>query len=235
MCAMALLGLLAFWLGLWMAGRWYPAEYDWRYMTISSLVYPDRNPEGYSWAWAGLILCALGGLCWTAALIVRHYSGAVALALGYGCMACCAWLPRLFPGFKRGHDLLAVAAFVGLCTGLVQLTFHVATRARWLQRRARPRFYAGLLAAAALTPILMAGLTQAYTSHSRPDLPWVGLVWRDRGAPVFLSFALWEWIACADFTAYTIGLCVATMLHRQPTTLRARDVHHQRTVNPHGS
>ena len=208
---MALLGLLAFWLGLWTAGRLYPSEYDWRYMTISSLVYPDRNPDGYSWAWGGLIVCALGGLCWSAVLAYRRSAGALALSLGYGCMACCTWLPRLFPTLRRAHDVLAVSAFVGLCVGMVQQTLYAADQSRWLQKRAMPRLYAGLLAAAALSPILMAGITQAYISRARPDLPWVGLVWRARGAPVLLSFAVWEWIACAVFTAYTIGLCAVTM------------------------
>src|ERR1700678_414498 len=66
--AAAPLGVLAFWCGLWIAGALYPSEYDWRYMTISSLLYPDRNPDGYRWAWAGVALCGLGGLCWVAAM-----------------------------------------------------------------------------------------------------------------------------------------------------------------------
>ena len=211
MARIALLGLLAFWAGLWNAAQRYPSEYDWRFMTISSLVYPDRNPDGYAWAWGGLLLCALGGLCWTAVLFRRRCAGAFALALGYGCMACCTWLPRLLPGFKRGHDLLAVAAFVALCTGVTQLTFSLAQQSRWLRKRAgSPWLYAGLLAAAALSPIVMTAVTQAYVSHARPDLPWVGLVWRARGAPVWLSFAFWEWIACAVFSIYLVSLCIAT-------------------------
>ena len=92
--AMTLLGVFAFWGGLWMAGERYPSGYDWRYMTISSLLYPDRNPSGYPWAWGGLMLCALGGLCWTSVLIRywrptdarRRPVGIWALGLGYVCM-----------------------------------------------------------------------------------------------------------------------------------------------------
>ena len=69
---MAPFGVLAFWNGLWMAGQRYPSEYDWRYMTISSLLYPERNPDGYLWAWGGIVLCGLGGLCWVAALLREH-------------------------------------------------------------------------------------------------------------------------------------------------------------------
>ncbi|HET9390794.1 MAG TPA: hypothetical protein VFO44_14190, partial [Steroidobacteraceae bacterium] len=53
----ASLGVLAFWGGMFIAERSYPSEYDWRYMTISSLVYGDRNPDGYLWARAGIVLC----------------------------------------------------------------------------------------------------------------------------------------------------------------------------------
>lgn len=109
---------------------------------------------------------------------------------------------------------MAVAAFFGVCIGIVQLTFHVTERS--LRRRARglplsPRLYAGLLSSLALSPILIAAATQAYISHARPDLPWVGLEWRALGAPVYLSFALWEWVTCAVFSLYTVGLCLATM------------------------
>jgi hypothetical protein len=69
--AAAPLGVLAFWCGLWIAGELYPSEYDWRYMTISSLLYPDRNPDGYRWAWGGVALCGLGGLCWHAIFAAR--------------------------------------------------------------------------------------------------------------------------------------------------------------------
>jgi hypothetical protein len=219
---MALLGLLAFWAGLWMAGRKYPSEYDWRYMTISSLVYPDRNADGYEWAWSGLTLCALGGLCWTLVLLRdrRHQSagrppvGVWALGVGYLCMVSCVWLPSLFPRVPKGHDLLALASFFALCIGIVLVTFYEAGRRLRLRKRSLAgghRLYAALLAGAALSPTLMAALTQAYVSHALPDLPWVGLEWRARGAPVYLSFAFWEWATCAIFSGYTASLCLATM------------------------
>ena len=220
--AAALAGLLAFWAGLWMAAERYPGGYDWRYITISRLGYADRNPDGYRWAWGGLIVCALGGLCWSTVLI-RDWRrdgtgprpvGIYALALGYVCMVGCASLPGGFPLLPRGHDVLAVMAFFGICIGIVQLTFDV-TEPR-LRRRARglhprSRLYAGLLAGLALAPILIEIATQAYVSHARPDLPWIGLEWRALGAPVYLSFALWQWVTCAVFSLYMVGLCLATM------------------------
>jgi hypothetical protein len=46
-------------MGLGMAAQSFPSEYDWRYMTISSLLYQDRNPHGYGWGRAGLVICGL--------------------------------------------------------------------------------------------------------------------------------------------------------------------------------
>ncbi len=48
------LAVLAFWGGMTAAARAYPTGYDWRYQTISVLTYPDHDPSGYFWAWAGL-------------------------------------------------------------------------------------------------------------------------------------------------------------------------------------
>lgn len=219
--AAAPLGVLAFWCGLWIAGRRYPAEYDWRYMTISNLVYPDRNPDGYRWAWGGLMLCALGGLCWTAVLlrdwrreeIGRRSVGIWALGLGYVCMLCCPLLPEWLFRIPRGHDILALSAFLALCIGIVLLTFQAAEpsfRRRTRSFSASPRVYAGLLAGVALSPILLAGVGQAYVAHALPELPWVGLEWRAQGVSMYLSFAFWEWITCVVFSLYTVSLCLAT-------------------------
>ena len=217
--AAAPLGVLAFWCGLWIAEQLYPSEYDWRYMTISSLLYPERNPDGYRWAWGGVALCGLGGLCWVAALIrMRRRSNAAnwpvgiwALGLGYICMVCCALLPARFLHISRSHDILALAAFLGLCIGTVHLTYCAVDQR--LQRRARtfpgrPWIYAGVIAGAALFPILLVSITQAYVSRTLPQLPWVGLEWRRQGVPAYLSFAFWEWVTCVVFSVYTSALSI---------------------------
>jgi hypothetical protein len=217
---MAPLGVLAFWAGLWIAARRYPTEYDWRYMSISNLLYPDRNPDGYQWAWGGLMLCALGGLCWTTVLFRdgrpggtgRPPVGIWALLVGYVCMVC-ALVPERVLRVPKGHEILALMAFFGQCVGIVLLTFRATERSFRLRRRpfpGAPRVYAGLLAGAALLPILLAGLAPAYVSYALPELRWVGLEWRSRGVPLYFSFTFWEWITCVVFSVYTAGLCLAT-------------------------
>jgi hypothetical protein len=63
-----------------------------------------------------------------------------------------------------------------------------------------------MLAGFALSPIVLGAVAQAYVSHELPALPWVSLVWRKRGVPVYLSFAFWEWVTCAVFSVYVAVL-----------------------------
>jgi len=67
-----------------------------------------------------------------------------------------------------------------------------------------------MLAGFAVSPILLAAVAQAYVSNALPALPWVSLEWRDRGVPVYLSFAFWEWVTCAVFSLYLLALSRAT-------------------------
>ncbi len=209
-----LLGLLAYWGGMLIAGCKYPGGYDWQYTTISSLVYAERDPGGFLWARSGMWLCGMFGLYWTARLgqSSKHWPAAQAagvwtLAFGYGCMACCALLPEHWLGAPRGHDALALAAFMSLCIGTMRGSF-TAVYGSVKQRRLTglPWLYAGMLACGVLAPVLLAAVTQAYVSHVLPALPWVSPVWRARGVPVYLSFAFWEWVTCAVLSFYLVVL-----------------------------
>jgi len=214
-CTTVALGTLAFWVGMAVAGRSYPSEYDWRYITISSLVYAERNPSGFLWARGGILLCGIAGLYWTARLfrkwkqqyIAERPMGIFALGLGYLCMTCCALLPESRFRVPRGHDFLALSAFVGLCVGTALLTLKVIEPPPRVRKSpSSARLHAAMLAGFAFSPIVLAAVAQAYVSHALPALPWVGLVWRERGVPVYLSFAFWEWITCAVFSLYVLML-----------------------------
>jgi hypothetical protein len=167
------------------------------------------------WARAGVLLCGIAGLYWTAKLlrswkrlcIAERPIGILALGLGYLCMTCCALLPEGLFRLPRGHDVLALAAFVGICAGTAFSTFKVIEQSPRVRRLpGSSRLYAAMLAGFALSPIVLAAVAQAYVSHRLPGLPWVSLVWRERGVPVYLSFAFWEWVGCAVFS-----LCVAVL------------------------
>jgi hypothetical protein len=218
-------GVLAFWVGMVTAARGYPAEYDWRYITMSSLVYAERNPEGFLWARAGIALCGLAGLSWTAGLlrsgaplVAQRSFGIRTLGLGYLCMTLCAVLPERLSPIPRAHEWLAFAAFVGICAGTVLVTFPaVAHGARLRSLRAgERRLYAATLVGIALSPILLAALAQAYVARELPALPWVNLGWRARGVPVYLSFAFWEWVTCAVLSVYMTILSLSVHAQSQP-------------------
>jgi hypothetical protein len=228
-CAIALLGVLIFWGGMVAAARQFPSDYDWRYMPISNLLTAARNPAGYLWAAGGVVSCGLCGLCWAAAVGWRRAQPPAgkrswdlwALRLGNFGMACSA-VPShwLLLWVSKGHEMLTILAFAGLCLGMVQRMFRVVAQA--LQQRMRTsvrrqRLSAAFLAGIAVLPILLTGLIQAYVFYALPHLPWVNLGWRARGIPAYLSFAFWEWITCAVLSAYMVGLAVisATMTPSQ--------------------
>jgi hypothetical membrane protein len=224
----ALLGVLLFWGGMLTAERLYPAEFDWRYMTLTDLLSPHRNPASYLWAGGGIVLCALCILCWSLALAKSRTHenrgerprGTFLLAWGSVCMACSVLLPWRLPELPKEHEILSLLAFFGLCLGMVRLAFHVAERA--LRRpdgssTRHPRLQEAALAGIVGLPIVLASLAQAYVYYVLPELHWVSLAWRSEGVPMYLSFAFWEWVTCAVLSAYLAFLSLAV-----PASFRTR-------------
>ncbi len=213
-------GVLAFWSGMLMAAGRYPSEYDWRYMPVSNLISSSRDPAGYLWAATGIVLCSICGLFWATVMAQRRNhkgagdrpSGIRALQFGSLCMMCAAVLPQWLLPVQKGNEILAVLAFAGLCIGMVCLMFQTIKRIllrRMLGFIGQARLYAAIFASAAVLPIFLAGLAQAYVHYVLPELPWVNLSWRASGVPVYLSLALWEWITCAVLSVYMVILSLA--------------------------
>ncbi len=224
-CAAPLLGVMAFWGGTLIAERRYPSEFDWRYMTLSNLLSPVRNPAGHLWAAGGMGLTGACGVCWAVAL--ARGSGPVAvgertpgiwpLGLGSVCMACSGLLPLRLPGVPKGHEILTLFAFAGLCLAMMRLTYQTAKRAFGLRPTGsarRPALYGAALAGVALFPIFLAAAAQVYVFYVLPQLHWVGLSWRARGVPAYFSFAFWEWVTCVVLSAYMAILSRAASLSR---------------------
>ena len=188
-----------------MAAARYPSEYAWPYITVSSLVYADRDPRGYLFARAGLALCALAGIFWSVLLRrAGRRDPAAVLALGYACMLGCALLPDGPAPIPKAHDFLAVCAFLLLCSGLS--LWLLESRARGTAKPTGSAWRARVHVMALWSPILAAGLSQIYIAHARPHLPWVGIAWRAQGVPIYLSFALWEWVMCALLSLSMLSL-----------------------------
>jgi hypothetical protein len=194
-----------------MAALRYPSEYDWRYMTVSRLLGADHDPAGYLWARAGIALCGLFGFAWAMRLAQRT------LQVGYFFMACAAVLPESLLRVPKGHEMLAILAFVGIWCGIVCVMFQSFVQALLRRMRSatgRARLVAAALVGAAMLPIVLAGAAQAYVYIEVPDLPWVSLAWRARGVPVYISFAFWEWLTCLVLSAYMVILAVTTSRRR---------------------
>jgi hypothetical protein len=226
-CGAAALGLVAFWGGLLIAVWRYPAEYDWRYMTLTSLLSAAHDPAGHLWASGGIALCGVCGFCWMQLLAWRWWdegargrlSDARLLQAGALLMAAAVVLPQGLLGIRKAHEILVVFAFSCWCIGMVRLLFRAIEQA--LQRRMqgsirRKRRYAALIGGIAALPVLLAGAAQAYVYYALPALHWVSLSWRSQGVPVYLSFAFWEWITCAVLSACVAAVTLAT-LATEPT------------------
>ena len=217
---MAPLGVLAFWCGVLLAAQQYPSEYDWRYMSVSKLASPERNPTGYLWSSAGIVLCGLCGLWWMAVLarwdlksVGDRLRGIRALQFGYFSMMCAVVLPKWLLRIEKGHEILAALAFVGLLIGMVRLMFQTAERTFLRRMRGlggHARLYAFIAASVAIFPIVLAGLAQAYFYYVPPEFHWVTFSWSVRGWPVFLRFPFWEWVTCVVLSAYFAILSAAT-------------------------
>src|SRR5262245_11307411 len=225
----AMLAALAFWAGMFTAGVRYPGEFDWRYMTISTLTSPARNPAGHLWASGGMLLCFLCGLLWATRLARSwNHSGAGNLLCGIAPLragviftACAAVLPSSLIPVRKGHEILALVAFVGWCVGTLQLTFQSSEqilRRRFVGGTLCARICAAVLVGAAVFPVFLAGLAQAYVRYALPELRWVSLSWRAQGVPAYLSFASWEWITCAVLSVYMLGLSLAAHVETRFST-----------------
>jgi hypothetical protein len=222
-----LLGLCGFWAGLAMACRLFPGEYDWRYMTVSNLFSAKHNPTGHLWGAAGVILCGVMGMCWVV-LGMRtapttawrlSFQQSPLLVVGFPCMTLAAALPSDWL-IAKGHDWLAVIAFLALCSGLVQAWVQSILQ-RFPAPAAHRRRRALVLACTVLWPVVGAALTQAYLALVRPELPWVTLAWRAQNIPLYLSFALWEWLTCVALSGCLAMLCMAPLTPAPQRPVRA--------------
>jgi hypothetical protein len=129
---------------------------------------------------------------------------------------CLAVFPdRLLP-VPKGHEILALAAFLGVCIGMMRQLFLAEKGLNGYRsgRTLRP-LGAPLQWALPLVPLVLAGITQAYLALERPGVPWVTPAWRALGIPLFLSFALWEWVSCALFSACLLLLWQAALPPRE--------------------
>jgi hypothetical protein len=206
--ALAVAGLVAFWSGVALAARRYPGGYDWEYMVVSRLFSPRRDPAGFGWAAAGTVACSLCLFGWTMLLTPREGGWAVAaLRAGSLCMVGASALPDWLARWGKLHEVLALGAFGALCAGIMGASYRLLTR-RLEGRPGVRRGGAAALAAAAVAPVVLAGVAQLYVFYALPVLHWVNPDWRAHGVWVGWSFAFWEWVTCGVLTGYAAAIAL---------------------------
>ncbi len=70
--------------------------------------------------------------------------------------------------------------------------------------------YTLIVACIMASPILLAGLAQAYFYYVPSELHWISFSWRVRGWPVLLRFPFWEWVTCVVLSVYMMVPIVVT-------------------------
>jgi len=211
--------------GVWLAAHRFPGEYDWLYMTISLLLSMHENPHGY-WVVAlgislsGLIQIPLPGFfyerlrgtsLWGARL------GWAFMVLGLAAMMLMGITPKHPAFFPRAHDVLALAAFLGLVLSVVVNTGLVVQQgiSRVATKDSPTRWSWISLTVLALIPMAGTGLSQLYLFAR--GLGQTRVVWQNRGVPFVFSLAFWEWLTCVFLIMYLMLLIGLTCRLKRKT------------------
>jgi hypothetical protein len=88
---------------------------------------------------------------------------------------------------RKGHEAIALLAFLGLYLGVFGLYVH----------RARQKTACVWAVLPVLVPLVAIGLSQLALYLDQRDVGWVGREWREEGVPIWSRFAFWQWLAVA--------------------------------------
>ncbi|HEX2860989.1 MAG TPA: hypothetical protein VHN79_05090 [Lacunisphaera sp.] len=181
--------------GTVLAAKRFPGSFDWTYTVISALASRKHNPDGAAW-FAGALAVAMAGLWPVVSALLRGETGiprwvGIALRVGVVCGTLVGAERLVFQHFssvvRKGHELIALMAFLSFYAGIVGLYVHRVRR-----RRASP-----WSAAVVVLPLLGVGCREAWLFFAQRHLGWADYDWKGTGAPLWLSFAWWQWLAAA--------------------------------------
>lgn len=184
--------------GVACAAARFPRDFDWVYTVISALASRKHNPEGAAW-FAGALAVAMACLWPVVNVLVRDgFSGMsvprwveVALRIGVACGTLVGVERLLFQHFssmiRKGHELIALISFLSFYVGIVGLYLH----------RVRQRCASPWSAALVVFPLLGVGFREGWLYFAQRHLGWADYDWKGTGAPFWLSFAWWQWLAAA--------------------------------------
>ncbi|HYV19488.1 MAG TPA: hypothetical protein VFC25_10735 [Verrucomicrobiae bacterium] len=187
--------------GMVLSIQTFPRPFDWTRTVISALASRKANPAGSLWFAAGL---GVGlALLWPIAVAVSSRGGATTRASRRsGLLLRAGLLCGMFVAVERivffhfsdlvhkGHEALAVCAFLGIYAGEVGLELE----------QARRRVTAIWMTVLVLLPLVAAaGVLMLYLEQRQ--LGWMDHDGSGDPLPVWLRFPFWQWIALAALWA----------------------------------
>jgi hypothetical protein len=201
-----LLGTALLVMGILCAAARYPQGFDWHYTVISALASRKHNPGGAAW-FAAAIATAMACLWPAVTQLTREarvpYWVMISLRVGVVCGVFVGVERLVFYHFsnevKKGHEVIALIAFLSFYAGLIGLYVN-----RALHRR-------GFLLPAILVvvPLLGVGFRELSLYVLQRDVGWADYDWKGTGLPLWLSFAFWQW-AAAGLLWISIGHLLLT-------------------------
>jgi len=180
--------------GIPAAAARYPGSFAWAYTVISALASRKHNPDGAAW-FAGAIAGGMACL-WPVVTLLTHDGAAprwvkAALRTGVVCGVFVGIERLVFYHFsdmvRKGHELVALLSFLGFYPGVLGLYAY-----RMKMRRGF-RWPALIV----VVPLLAVGAREFYLYLAQRGIGWTNYDWHGHGAPLWLSFALWQWLAAA--------------------------------------
>jgi len=216
---------LSFFGGVWLAAHRFPGEYNWRYMVISRLLSPDKNPHGYWVIAVGISLSGLIQIPLPSFFCERLRSispwGArlswVFMVLGLAAMILMGITRSIFS--DKAHGVLGWTAFIGLVLSVMVNTGLVVKQAlsRATPKDSATRWSWISLTVLALIPMVGTSLSQLYLHFFAKGLGQTPLVWQNRRVPFVFSLAFWEWLTCVFLVAYLMLLIGLTCRLKRKT------------------
>lgn len=185
-----LASLLIMFIGLLLAAHHFPGGFDWPYTVVSALMSQKHNPDGSFWFSASLSLSML--LLWPYVSSLKHglsnakvFINVIRIGLVCGMLVGAERLliHDLSHLFYKSHEALALLSFFGFYFGILGLLILTLLQQRHFRL---PVMLAAILLVAIGIQLFWLYLTQR-------ELGWVDASWREKGIPVWVSFAFWQW------------------------------------------
>ena len=180
------------------AAQYYPGGFDWFYTVASALASQKHNPIGSVWFAASLSLSML--LLWLYVSSIKPSLSAMLPSSGFAITAIrfglvCGFLlgveklliHDLSYWIYKAHESLAFFTLLGLYVGILSLLL------QFIHFKKINIFYVLLI----VSPLVAIAITELWLYLEQRDMGWVDTNWREKGLPIWLSFAFWQWLSIA--------------------------------------